>query len=49
MILGRKMAEGKWGLSWDMFYFFPVFSIVAPFWLFRAVYNTILKRKPAWR
>ncbi|MFA6257766.1 MAG: glycosyltransferase family 2 protein [Candidatus Paceibacterota bacterium] len=49
MILGRKMTEGKWGLSLDMFYFFPIFSIVAPFWLMKAVYNTILQRKPAWR
>jgi cellulose synthase/poly-beta-1,6-N-acetylglucosamine synthase-like glycosyltransferase len=49
LILGRKMAEGKWGLSLDMLYFFPVFAIIAPFWLVRAIYNTLLQRKPAWR
>ncbi|MFA6177335.1 MAG: glycosyltransferase [Candidatus Paceibacterota bacterium] len=49
MILGRKMTEGKWGLSLDMFYFFPIFTIIAPFWLMKAVYNTFLQRKPAWR
>jgi cellulose synthase/poly-beta-1,6-N-acetylglucosamine synthase-like glycosyltransferase len=49
MIFGRKMVEGKWGLSFDMFYFFPIFTIVAPLWLLKAVYNTILQRKPAWR
>ena len=49
MIFGRKMIEGRWGLSLDMLYFFPVFSLIAPLWLFSAVYNTILKRKPSWR
>jgi len=49
MILGRKMAEGKWGLSLDMLCYLFIFSIVAPFWLMKAVYNTIVQRKPAWR
>ena len=49
MIFGKRMAEGKWGVSWGMLYFFPVFSLIAPFWLLKAVYNTIIKRKPAWR
>ncbi|MEK7080905.1 MAG: glycosyltransferase [Patescibacteria group bacterium] len=49
MIFGRKMAEGKWGFSFKMLYFFPIFSIIAPFWLMNAVYNTLLKRRPAWR
>jgi len=49
MIFGRKLTEGKWGLSLDMIYFFPIFLIVAPFWLLMAVYNTLLKRRPAWR
>jgi cellulose synthase/poly-beta-1,6-N-acetylglucosamine synthase-like glycosyltransferase len=49
MILGRRMTEGKWGLSFDMLYFFPIFTIIAPFWLMKAVYNTLLQRKPAWR
>ncbi len=49
MIFGRKMTEGKWGLSLDMLYFFPIFIIIAPFWLIRAVFNTILQRKPSWR
>ena len=49
MIFGRKMAEGKWGLSLGMVYFFPIFSIIAPLWIVKAIFNTILKRKPAWR
>lgn len=49
MIFGRKMTEGKWGFSLDILYFFPIFIIIAPFWLVKAVYNTILQRKPSWR
>lgn len=49
IVFGRRMAEGKTGLSLDMLYFFSVFGIVAPFWLMKAVYNTFLHRKPDWR
>ena len=49
MLLGRKMAEGKWAFSPAMLYFFPVFAVTSPFWLLRAIYNTVLSRKPAWR
>lgn len=49
MLFGRRMAEGKWALSVGMFYYFPVFSIISPFWLLKAGYNTVLKRKPSWR
>jgi cellulose synthase/poly-beta-1,6-N-acetylglucosamine synthase-like glycosyltransferase len=49
MVFGKRLVEGKWSLSPGMFYFFPVFSIISPFWLFKAAYNTVLKRKPSWR
>ncbi|HCY18000.1 MAG: Glycosyltransferase involved in cell wall biogenesis [Candidatus Nomurabacteria bacterium GW2011_GWF2_35_12] len=49
IILGRKMTEGKWGFSFDMIYFLLIFSAIGPFWLLKAVYNTVLSRKPGWR
>ena len=49
MVFGRRMIEGKWSLSLGMLYFFPIFIVVAPFWLIKAVFNTILQRKPVWR
>jgi cellulose synthase/poly-beta-1,6-N-acetylglucosamine synthase-like glycosyltransferase len=49
MLFGRRMAEGKWAFSKGMIFYFPVFSFIAPFWLFKAAFNTILKRKPSWR
>ena len=49
IILGRRMTKEKTVFSFNMFYFFPVFGIIAPFWLIKAVFNTIVKRRPAWR
>ncbi|MEK9181473.1 MAG: glycosyltransferase [Patescibacteria group bacterium] len=49
IIFGRKMAEGKWVFSFNMFYFLILFRLLAPFWFLKALYNTVLNRKPAWR
>lgn len=49
MVFGRKISEDKWFLSPGMIYYFPVFSIIAPLWFVKAVYHTVLKRKPSWR
>jgi cellulose synthase/poly-beta-1,6-N-acetylglucosamine synthase-like glycosyltransferase len=49
IILGKKMVEGKWNLSFNMVYFLLIFSIIGPFWLLKAIFNTVLSRKPAWR
>ncbi|OGI75576.1 hypothetical protein A3C67_00605 [Candidatus Nomurabacteria bacterium RIFCSPHIGHO2_02_FULL_42_19] len=49
IIFGQRMAEGKWTFSLNMFYFLFVFRILAPFWLLKAIYNTIISRRPAWR
>lgn len=49
IILGKKMVEGKWNFSLNMIYFILIFSVIGPFWLLKALYNTILSRKPAWR
>lgn len=49
MILGSRIARDKWSFSLDMLYFFFIYSIIAPFWLLRAVFNTIISKKPSWR
>ncbi|MEK7459701.1 MAG: hypothetical protein AAB636_01390, partial [Patescibacteria group bacterium] len=49
IVLGRKISQDKWGLSMDMIYFFFIYSVIAPFWLMNAVYNTIRSKRPAWR
>ncbi len=49
MVLGSRIARNKWGFSIDMLYFFFIYSIIAPFWLMRAIFNTIVSKKPSWR
>jgi len=49
IILGKRMIEGRWNFSLNILYYFIIFSIIGPFWLLKAVYNTVLSRKPAWR
>jgi len=49
IVLGKKMIEGKWTFSFNMIYFLLIFSVIGPFWLLKAIYNTVLSRKPAWR
>ena len=49
LIMGRRMAEGKWRISLDLIFFFYVFGIIAPLWLVKAIYNSLLSKSPEWR
>ncbi len=49
VLLGRKMSEGKWRFSLSMIYYLFILSIISPFWFLKAIYNTLLSRKPSWR
>ncbi len=49
IMFGKRMVENKWTISPEMFYFFPVFGLIAPFWLLRAIWNTIINKTPSWK
>ncbi len=49
IMFGRRMTNEKNLLTLNALYYFPVFSIIAPFWFIKAIFSTIIKRKPAWR
>lgn len=49
IIMGRKMTERRWSISFNTIYYMIIFTVISPFWLMRAILNTILKRKPSWR
>lgn len=49
ILFGRKMTKEKNILALNVVYFFPVFGLIAPFWLMKALLNTLVRRKPAWR
>lgn len=47
LVIGSKMAKQK--LSWHIFTYTLIFSVIAPFWLLKAVWNTIRSKQPKWR
>jgi len=49
IVFGQKMAEGKLKLSINVIYFLVLFRIIAPFWILKAVWNTMISRAPDWR
>jgi len=42
------MAEGKSGFSLSIIYFVIIYSIIAPFWILRAIYNAIISKESSW-
>jgi len=49
LLLGSKMATGKFRPSFAMLWYVIIYSIIAPLWIISAIVNTIMKREPAWR
>ncbi len=48
MIIGRNIANAKSGFSFKIIYFILIYSIIAPFWLFRAVLNSVFSKESNW-
>jgi hypothetical protein len=48
LFIGQKIKTGKIKLSFNIILFFFVYSIVAPFWLMKAIYNTIRGYEASW-
>ncbi|MEI6478677.1 MAG: hypothetical protein WCO18_00140, partial [bacterium] len=47
--LGHKISTGKWHFSFEVFYFLTVYIIISPFWISKAIYNTVTSREANWR
>ena len=48
VLIGRKMSEGKVTFSISIFYFIIIYSVIAPFWMLRAIYNAIISKESSW-
>ena len=48
LLIGRTIVEGKPRISFDIFYFMIIYSIVAPFWIMKAIINAIRSREASW-
>jgi cellulose synthase/poly-beta-1,6-N-acetylglucosamine synthase-like glycosyltransferase len=49
ILVGKKLSEGNMKPHISMIYFFFFYGIIAPAWLFKAVYNVALNKKTTWR
>lgn len=49
IIYGERIAQQRTISAWDILFFFPVFGLLGPVWFLKAIFNTIVSRKPSWR
>jgi cellulose synthase/poly-beta-1,6-N-acetylglucosamine synthase-like glycosyltransferase len=48
VMIGKKMVEGRYRFSLSIFYFVIIYSVIAPFWMLRAIYNAIISKEASW-
>lgn len=48
VMIGRKMSDKKSRFSFSVFYFIIIYSVIAPFWMLRAVYNAVISKESSW-
>lgn len=50
IIIGTKLNKQPKAINWHIIPYLLIYSVIAPIWLLKAVYNTIAKRgQPKWR
>ncbi len=49
LCLGQKMGEGRIKLSLDIIWYYLLFTLIAPWWLGKAVYRAVRLREVTWR
>lgn len=48
VLVGRKLAEGKKGIPISVLYYGIVYTIIAPFWMLKAIYNSLISKESSW-
>jgi cellulose synthase/poly-beta-1,6-N-acetylglucosamine synthase-like glycosyltransferase len=48
LLIGRNILEGKTRFSFDIFYFMIIYSLIAPFWILKAIFNAIRHKETSW-
>lgn len=48
LLNGRRMVYGRKALSWDILLFIIVYTVIAPFWLLKALWNAITNHEASW-
>lgn len=47
MVVGTRIAKQKF--SWHIVSYTLIYSVIAPLWLMKAIWNSITAKKPSWR
>lgn len=47
--IGKNMATGRKGIDYYLIPFMIIFSVVAPFWILKAMFNSVTRRTVSWR
>ncbi len=48
LLIGRKLAENKARFSFSIVYYLLVYSLIAPFWMLKASFNSIVSKESSW-
>ncbi len=48
LFIGQRMRYGKTKINLNIFYFFFIYSLIAPFWLLRSIWNVIHSYESSW-
>lgn len=48
LAMGKRITSGKWEISGD-FIFLMLYTVIAPFWLWKAIYNNVQRKQASWR
>ncbi|MFZ2072494.1 MAG: glycosyltransferase family 2 protein [Minisyncoccia bacterium] len=48
LLIGRSMLEGKVRFSFDILYFMIIYSVIAPFWILKAMFNALRSKQSSW-
>jgi len=49
ILIGKNMVGEKLSISRDMIYYLFLYGFIAPFWLAKSVYNSVLAKRSTWR
>ncbi|MEK7539281.1 MAG: glycosyltransferase family 2 protein [Patescibacteria group bacterium] len=49
ILVGRKIVENRFQPSFYIIFYIITYSIIAPVWFLKAVYNVIVSERPSWR
>jgi cellulose synthase/poly-beta-1,6-N-acetylglucosamine synthase-like glycosyltransferase len=48
LLIGQHILEGRIRFSMNILYFMIIYSVLAPFWMLKAIFNAIISKQANW-